>query len=347
MYHSDSQTHAPAASMFDVQCSLMCPRSIVDDEPDWRVPRQPSVMASSESKVVATRWHAGSEHTQEFGAETPADCHVVKIVLRNTNIRFSVSGRTVQDGVTTPGTVHVTEPAVPVRCLFRGPYDVLHLHVPNNLIAECARDMTGYPVLCSKNVPRKDMTVDSLARALLEADRIGGSFGQLYAECISIAIIARLLASANRLATAERPKVGELARWRLKRAVDYVEAQLDKPVSLADVASSAGLTRMHFAAQFRAATGLRPHEYLLRRRIERAQEILLGTSMSLVDVALSVGFQTQAHFTSVFKRYAGQPPRAWRESRGVSVNRCLTAFRDGNFSTRPHRMSEKPSTTTE
>jgi AraC family transcriptional regulator len=86
---------------------------------------------------------------------------------------------------------------------------------------------------------------------------------------------------------------------------------------LADLASSAGLTRMHFAAQFRAATGLRPHEYLLRRRIERAQEMLVGTGMSLVDVALSVGFQTQAHFTSVFKRYAGQPPRAWRESRGL------------------------------
>jgi transcriptional regulator GlxA family with amidase domain len=111
--------------------------------------------------------------------------------------------------------------------------------------------------------------------------------------------------------------VGELARWRLKRAIDYVEAQLDKPVSLADLASSAGLTRMHFAAQFRAATGLRPHEYLLRRRIERAQEMLAGTGMSLVDVALSVGFQTQAHFTSVFKRYTGQPPRAWCESRAV------------------------------
>jgi AraC-like DNA-binding protein len=212
--------------------------------------------------------------------------------------------------------VHITEPAVPVRCLFRGPYDVLHLHVPNNLIAECARDMTGLPVpvLCSKSVPRKDITVDSLGRALLEADRLGGSFGKLYADCISIAIITKLLASANRPATTERPKVGELARWRLKRAMDYVEARLDKPVSLADVASSAGLTRMHFAAQFRAATGMRPHEYLLRRRIERAQEMLVGTGMSLVDVALSVGFQTQAHFTSVFKRYTGQPPRAWRES---------------------------------
>src|SRR3982074_499460 len=52
---------------------------------------------------------------------------------------------------------------------------------------------------------------------------------------------------------------------------------------------------------------------------ERAQEMLVGTGMSLVDVALSVGFQTQAHFTSVFKRYAGQPPRAWRESRGVQT----------------------------
>jgi hypothetical protein len=68
-----------------------------------------------------------------------------------------------------------------------------------------------------------------------------------------------------------------------------------------------------------SATGLRPHEYLLRRRIERTQEMLVGTGMSLVDVALSVGFQTQSLFTSVFKRYAGQPPRAWRESRDAQT----------------------------
>src|SRR6266404_7069976 len=251
---ADSQTDS-SADLFDVQCGQMHRTGIVVDEPVWRVPRQTSAMALSASKVVATRWHSGSERTQEFGAETPADRYVVKIVLRSTNIRFRVSGRTVHDGVTNPGMVHVTEPAVPVRCLFRGPYDVLHLYVPNNLIAECARDMTGHPVLCSKSAPSKDITVDSLGRALLDADRVGGSLGQLYADCISIAIIARLLASGTRPAATERPKVGELARWRLKRAIDYVESQLDKPVSLADVASSAGLTRMHFAAQFRAATG--------------------------------------------------------------------------------------------
>src|SRR3984893_17112521 len=300
MHCSDSQTGSVAASVLDVHSGPMLPRNIVDDEPEWRVPGRASAVALSASKVVATRWHANNGRTQEFGAETPADCHVVKIVLRNTNIRFGVAGRTVQDGVTTPGTVHVTEPAVPVCCLFRGPYDVLHLHVPNNLIAEYARDMIGQPmaVLCSNGIPRKDITVDALSRALLEADRVGGSIGQLYADCIGVAIIARLLASAKRLGTAERPKVGELWRLRRKRALDYFEAQLGKPVSLADVASSAGLTRMHFAAQFRAATGMRPHEYLLRRRIERAQEMLAGTGMALVEIALSVGFQTQSHFTS-------------------------------------------------
>jgi AraC-like DNA-binding protein len=71
---------------------------------------------------------------------------------------------------------------------------------------------------------------------------------------------------------------------------------------------------MHFAALFRVATGARPHEYVLRRRIERAQELLRDSSLTLVDVALSVGFQTQSHFTTVFKRFTGETPHRWRRS---------------------------------
>jgi AraC-like DNA-binding protein len=70
---------------------------------------------------------------------------------------------------------------------------------------------------------------------------------------------------------------------------------------------------MHFAAQFRAATGLRPHEYLIRRRIERAQELLLTSRLSLVDIAMDVGFRTQAHFTTVFGRFVGETPSVWRQ----------------------------------
>jgi AraC family transcriptional regulator len=310
----------PCCAAISVCCarpSPAYPTNTIVDEREWRALPQGTLVTSSGARVIPTRWRALMERTREVGAQTADDRHVVKIVLRSTNFWLSVAGRTVQDGVALPGMFHVTEPAVPVRCLFRGPYDVLHLHVPNNLIAECARDMPGYQgaVLYSQPHPTRDSMVERLGRALLEADQLGCSFGQLYADGITVAIVARILASTRRVAPFERPKVAELTRWRLKRALDYVEARLAEPVSLADLASSTGLTRMHFAAQFRAATGLRPHEYLLRRRIERAQEMLVRSGMSVVDVALSVGFQTQSHFTTVFKRFVGQTPRAWRQSR--------------------------------
>lgn len=113
--------------------------------------------------------------------------------------------------------------------------------------------------------------------------------------------------------------------WRLKRVADFVEAHLGEPVGLPDMATAAGLTRMYFAAQFRAATGLRPHDYLLRRRIERAQALLVQTGKPTVEVALAVGFQTQAHFTSVFKNIVGQPPRAWRLAQGGPSSRYIVS----------------------
>src|ERR1700675_2168733 len=101
MHCSNSQTGSRAASVFDVRCGPMHPKNIVDDEPEWRALRHTSAKALSASRVIATRWRASSERTLEFGAETTADYHVVKIVLRTMNIQFSVSGRTVHDGVTT------------------------------------------------------------------------------------------------------------------------------------------------------------------------------------------------------------------------------------------------------
>ncbi len=78
---------------------------------------------------------------------------------------------------------------------------------------------------------------------------------------------------------------------------------------------------MHFAAQFRVATGMRPHEYLLQRRIERAQDLLLASRKPLVEVAFEVGFKTQAHFTTVFARLVGETPHVWRQrnDRGFST----------------------------
>ncbi|WP_342731527.1 AraC family transcriptional regulator [Bradyrhizobium sp. B117] len=108
--------------------------------------------------------------------------------------------------------------------------------------------------------------------------------------------------------------VRSLQKWRLKRVTQYIDDNLDAKVTLQHLAAVAGLSRMHFAAQFRAAVGMRPHDYLLKRRIERAQELLQRADVSLVDIALTVGFQTQAHFTTVFKRFVGDTPYQWRSA---------------------------------
>jgi AraC-like DNA-binding protein len=296
--------------------------SIIGDEPTWRALPLGCSGAESPSRIIVTRWQAIDMKPLELSSETPEDRHIVKIILKTADVRLSVNGKTVHDGISTPGMFHVTAPGTKAGCLFRGPYDNLHLHVPNRLIAQYARDIAAdetAPFL-SRATLTKDPMIEPLGRALLGANQIDSALGSHYADCISMAIVARLLTSVDRAA---RPKVAELARWRLKRAIEFFEANLAETVSTADIASATGLTRMHFASQFRAATGLRPHEYMLRRRIERAQEMLLGTNMSVVDIALSVGFQTQSHFTAVFHRFVGQPPQAWRRSRetGTDVER--------------------------
>jgi len=290
--------------------SVQLPPIAIHDETAWR--RRPDEARTTQSFASATRWRSLQEGTVEAAAETPADGSVIAIALRNMNVRFSSSGRILHDGAAVPGTLLLTGPGTAVKGFYRGPYDELHLHVPNDVVAECNREIGRErdKGLCSGAVVTRDAIVERLARSLLEADEIGSSLCQIYLDCITTAIVARLLASVHRPNTR---RTQELVPWRLKRAIDYIEAKLAEPLRLADIASAAGLTRMHFAAQFRAATGVRPHEYVLRRRIEHAQRMLVSNDVSLINVALSVGFQTQAHFTSIFKRFVGQPPRAWRQ----------------------------------
>jgi len=124
---------------------------------------------------------------------------------------------------------------------------------------------------------------------------------------------ARPNVRAEKPTPTQRREVAALPNWRLKRVIDFMETHADQPITLGDLAHIAGLSRMHFAAQFRKATGLRPHAYLLRRRIEKAKTILATSSSAIAEVALTVGFSSQSHFTGVFKRLTGLTPLSWRE----------------------------------
>ena len=169
---------------------------------------------------------------------------------------------------------------------------------------------------------------DDVTRSLLHALKLAqqGNDGQS-AEALRVAIAIRQSglrpvhggAGAAVRASANGRRIQALQKWRLKRVVDYIDAHISSRITLCDLAGVAGLSRMHFASQFRVATGLRPHEFLLQRRVRRAEELMRDTTMALVEIALTVGFQTQAHFTTVFKRFAGCTPRRWRSINDMPV----------------------------
>ncbi|WP_454625908.1 helix-turn-helix domain-containing protein [Bradyrhizobium cenepequi] len=162
----------------------------------------------------------------------------------------------------------------------------------------------------------QDPVVRRLSEALAAAERDQSEFGGIYADAIRLVTVARMISADTKPASPVPTNPdGGLSKWRLKRVVEYVAGHLDEKVTLADMAAAARLSRMHFAALFLRATGLTPHQYLLKQRVSAAQDMLRTTDKSIVDIALSVGFSTQAHFTTVFKRIVGQTPLKWREGR--------------------------------
>lgn len=122
---------------------------------------------------------------------------------------------------------------------------------------------------------------------------------------------------AREVPAREAPR-GGLAPWQIRKVTNYVESHLDQPIRNQDLAAIVRLNPSHFGRAFRNSTGEPPHEYVIRRRVERAQGLMLSTQASLSDIALDCGLADQSHLTRLFRRIVGESPRAWRRAR-ISV----------------------------
>jgi transcriptional regulator GlxA family with amidase domain len=105
---------------------------------------------------------------------------------------------------------------------------------------------------------------------------------------------------------------GGLADWQLDLVVALVRRDLAAGLSVAELASRCGLSRSHFARAFKASTGLPPHRWLIKCRVERSQELLERSNDDIVEIALRCGFADQSHLTRVFHAVMGASPAAWR-----------------------------------
>jgi len=108
---------------------------------------------------------------------------------------------------------------------------------------------------------------------------------------------------------------GGLAPWQERRAKEVMDANLDKEIAIAELAHNCGLSTSQFARAFKQSTGLPPHRWLLQRRIERAQDLLLASDKTLAEIASDCGFYDLSHLARVFGQIVGTSPGWWRRTK--------------------------------
>jgi AraC-like DNA-binding protein len=118
----------------------------------------------------------------------------------------------------------------------------------------------------------------------------------------------------------------------LKRAIEFIDAHLDSPLYASEVAKAIGLSANQFRQGFTTSVGISPHEYVIRKKIAIAIERLKNEDISLVDLALDLGFSSQPHFSTVFRERVGHTPSEFRQCQGgielrIECDNCPLARR--------------------
>jgi AraC-like DNA-binding protein len=114
---------------------------------------------------------------------------------------------------------------------------------------------------------------------------------------------------------AERAPQGALAGWQVQRVKAYIDAHLEGPLHICELADVAQRSSSYFCRAFKRTTGRTPHAYILGRRLDRAGKLMLMSDAALSEIAVACGFSDQPHLCKAFRARHGQSPAAWRRER--------------------------------
>jgi AraC family transcriptional regulator len=213
-------------------------------------------------------------------------------------------------------SVSVVPAGVPAHWRWRGSKSSFHAYLEPGLVERVAAEAFGLDPARGMLPPLDALDLPPLVTAMRAVDAeltAGGVGGSLAAESLANVLAVHLIRHLVAPGRAVQGRDGTLPQGRLRAVVEYIEAHLDAAPTLADIAAVAGLNSYHFARQFKAATGLPPHQYVITRRVERAKLLLrAGTDLSLAEVAARAGFYDQSQFSHHFKRLVGVTPSQFR-----------------------------------
>ena len=247
----------------------------------------------------------------------PASRHKLFLIIRPSKTLELRSEGVRLDKPPAAGSIHVIPAGSSVRWRREGRRDALLIDLEPSLIARVAAEVfeldssrTMPPPLFGLNVPELRASMLGVD-AELSAGGVGGSLlAESFANVLAVHLIRQITAPRKLKAAAD----SVLPRHKVSRVIEYIMENLENNPTLEQMAGIVHLSPYHFARQFKAATGSAPHQFVITRRIERAQHLLrTNRELGLAEVAFHSGFANQSHFCLHFKRIAGVTPGRFRE----------------------------------
>ncbi|QXQ06202.1 AraC family transcriptional regulator [Sphingosinicellaceae bacterium] len=197
-----------------------------------------------------------------------------------------------------------------------GPIEFAHIYLaPGALrrvsLEELDRDVGS---LCLEDrLGVRDPLLQTLFLELLEEMAGATPASRLYVDTLLHSLQLRLLRTYANAPSAPLRQRHSIAPFRLRRVLDFMEANLAEDIALTDLAAAAGASPFHFSRAFATATGMPPYRYLLTRRAIRAKDLLASGEGSMADVARKCGFNSAAQFSRMFKLITGTSPLKFRQ----------------------------------
>ncbi len=196
------------------------------------------------------------------------------------------------------------------------PFQVMHLYLSIPLLKRAAAavgdDAPGGIALTEVSGGR-DVALSQML-SLIQGELVASGRGTIaYVEGLAQSLAIHLVRHYAVERGRARPR-NILPGSKLRRAVAFMENHIHEPFDLSRVAQAAGLSPFHFSRLFKSATGFAPSRYFIRLRIAKAKQLLRETDISIIRIAIAVGYGSPSHFAQVFQRETGMPPSGYRRS---------------------------------
>jgi len=185
---------------------------------------------------------------------------------------------------------------------------MLGVKVSPSLVLSVAEDIGAKPdrVSIPPQFQLRDPHIEHLLWALKAELDCDEPLGRVYAESIGTALVSHLL---RRYARAESSKLGnQFSNRRMRRVLDYVHENLSSDLSLFELASVAGLSPTHFKVLFKQSVGMPVHQYIIRRRVEYAVNLIAESNIPLSEIAIQAGFSSPSHMARLTRKITNASP---------------------------------------